>query len=111
MAIQTKRVVEFDGGAVWWEYDYEDGATGGTRRITRFRGANNCDGSLHEGVAWPTTGTVTVESNGRTFTRTLQPGDTLDIAVPSQQQQRLDITIDDRGRVNGINHQFTHSAG
>lgn len=111
MAIQTKRVVEFDGGAVFWEYDYEDGATGGTRRITRFRGENHCDGSQHAGVSWPSTGTVTVESNGRTFSRTLQPGQTLDIAAPSQTQQRLDITIDARGRVNGINHQFTHSPG
>jgi hypothetical protein len=108
MAIQTKRIVQFDGGTVFWEYDYEDGATGAVRRVTQIRCTNNCTGELHGGVPQPTTGTLVVLANGRTLSRTVQPGNTLDEAVPGQAATRLDITVDARGRVDGIDHRFGH---
>lgn len=102
MAIQTKHVVDFDGGACFWEYDFEDGATGAIRRITQIRCTNN--GTFN------TRGTVTVQSNGRTFSQLVQPGNEFSQNVPGSAQARLDITIDARGRVNGIDHSFSYGS-
>lgn len=100
MAIQTKVAASFDNDACVWSYTWEDGATGAVRRIVRVM-CNN-DGQYN------TRGTLTVTSNGRTFSRVVAPGGSLDVAAPAQQQQRLDITVDARGRVDGIDHHFEY---
>lgn len=97
MAILTKTIVSFDNGACVWSYSYDDVAL----RLTRIL----CDNT---GGVYNTRGTVTVISNGRTFTALVAPGGTLDQALPTGAQTRLGITIDSRGRVDGIDHSFQY---
>ncbi len=97
MAILTKRVISFENGACFWEYDYDDVAL----RLIEVRCTNNGQ--------WPTRGTFTVLSTGRTFSALVASGNgTLRQTLPSQQQQRLDITVDSRGRVDGIDHTIIY---
>jgi hypothetical protein len=111
MAIRTKVIASFDDGHVVWYEDYDDAQL----RITQVRCTNNCQG--HQNVdtgqldGWATKATLTVLSNGRTYTATVQPGQTLTQDIPTGAQARLDITIDARGRVNGVDYSVQHQPG
>jgi hypothetical protein len=98
VAILTKTIVEFGGGSCVWSYDYDDVAL----RLVQIRCTNASE--------YPTRGTVTVISNGRTFSALVGPGDSLDQALPSTTQTRLGITIDALGRVDGIDHSIEWGA-
>lgn len=98
MAILSKIIAQFDEGRCTWSYEYEDGSTGSPRILTRVTCTNNSSA--------PTRGTVTVMSNGRTFTRLVAAGGTFDQALPTTLGTRFDITIDQFGRVDGIDHRF-----
>jgi len=99
VAIQTKTVVEFDDGRCVWAFDYDDV----NLRLTRARCTN--------GSAQPTKGTVTVVSNGRTFSQVVAAGGSLDQAIPTGAAARLAITVDARGRVDGIDWHFEWGPG
>jgi len=118
MATQTKRVVDFDGGTCFWEYDYEDGSGGAVRRLIQIRCTNN------SALGNNTRGTVTVMANGRTFSELVVPAGTpagqvpqgasvgtFSQNLPGNAQSRLEITIDARGRVDGIDHHFEWGPG
>jgi hypothetical protein len=107
MAIVTRHVVDFDGGTCSWEYDYDNVAL----RLTQIRCTNVSQ--------YNTRAIVTVMSNGRVFTHLVAPVGTDPGTLPADgtvspytqnlptgAQTRLDITIDARGRVNGIDHHF-----
>lgn len=101
MAIQTKQIVAFDQGACVWEYDYDD--------VGMFLTALRCNNTAGQ---YPTRGTVTVVSNGRTRTGRVVAGNTFDTGpLPTGAQARLGISIDSRGRVDGIDWHFEYGAG
>lgn len=99
MAIRTRNVASFGDpaastGQCTWEYDYDDAAL----RLTALRCTN--------ASTYPSRGTVTVEKNGRTFTRLVAAGGSLNVSIPTGPQVRLEITVDQFGRVNGLDHRF-----
>lgn len=50
---------------------------------------------------------ATVTANGRTFNATVQPGNTLDQAIPTGAATRLQLTINpDNGRLDGVDWQI-----
>jgi hypothetical protein len=51
---------------------------------------------------FPLRAQATVLKNGREFNTTVQPGDTLDQNIPTGQANRLEITVDARGRIDGV---------
>lgn len=94
MALVRRTIVEFGNGSCTWSYEYDDAA----QRLTRLMCANDS--------AAATRGSITVEKNGRTFSRTVAAGDSLDVTIPTGAQARLEITVDARGRVDGIDWAF-----
>lgn len=96
MALQTRTIVSFDNNQCVWSFEFDDVAL----VITRLVCVNNGPHS--------TRGRMTVLANGRTFTRLVAPGGSLDQAVPTQQATKLDITVDARGRVDGIDWTFQY---
>jgi hypothetical protein len=98
MALVTQTIVEFDNGNCVWSYEYDDVAL----RLTRLMCTNNS--------AFATRGTITVDKNGRTFSRTVNAGSSLNVNIPTGPQARLEITIDSRGRVDGIDWSFAWPA-
>lgn len=46
--------------------------------------------------------TATVTSNGRTFSTTVQPGDTFDQNIPTNPANRLAVFINAQGRLDGV---------
>lgn len=128
MAIQTKRVVEFDGSAVFWEFDWNDS----NLRLTQVRCTNNCDGTQHPGangnpLPLPTKLTVISQTTGDVASWTVYPAGattqpdgsalpqganvgTLTFNVPAGQANRFGLSLDSRGRLLGIDHRIEHSA-
>lgn len=45
-------------------------------------------------------------STGRSFSRTFAAGQTTEQAIPQQQAQKLDITINPQGRLGGVEYQI-----
>lgn len=99
MAIQTKNVAEFDNGLCVWQYDWDDSLL----RLTQIRCTNNS--------VFPTRGTIIIQKNGRSFTALVAPGGSLNQALPTSPAARLEITVDSRGRVNGLDHTFEWGSG
>lgn len=99
MATQTRTIVTFNGGSCTWTYDYDDVQL----RLLAIHCVND--------TSFNTRGTVTVNSNGRTFSRLVGPNSTFDQNLPSGAQTRLDITVDARGRVDGIDWSFQWGPG
>ena len=97
MAIITKRLGG-DGdpvrGYVVFEVDYDNVAL----RLTALRCINNSTEA-----AW---GRVTKLSNGRTASRVFPANQTTVITIPTGASQRLAITIDARGRIDGCDYFF-----
>lgn len=98
MAVRTVRFAEFDGGACFWEYDYDDQQL----RLKAWRCQNT--------MAFPTTCEIisTVDPTA-ILTRTVpahMPGDAqikgFEENIPVGVQNRFDITVDARGRVDGL---------
>jgi hypothetical protein len=98
MATLTRVAVSFAGGLCTWEYDYDDVAL----ILTRVR----CSNQSEE----PTKGTAIVQKNGRTFTRTVAAGGSLDQALPTGPAFAFDITIDAEGNVHGVDWYAEHGA-
>jgi len=52
---------------------------------------------------YPLPCTATVNANGRTFNVTVQPGDTLDQNIPTNQAGRMELSINPiNGRLDGV---------
>lgn len=100
---QRTRTFKFGGGDVLWVYEYEDGDGSGLGALVRVRCVNSSQ--------WPTRATLTVLANGRSFTRRVLPGDQLNVAVPTAGAQRLDIGVDAKGRIGGIDHRYEWGPG
>ncbi len=98
MATVTKNLAVFDGGNVIFELDYDDVAL----RLLVVRCIN--------GTAQPDFGRATSTANGRTYSRTFAANATTEQAIPTNSQNRLDITIDARGRVDGVDYQLAWPA-
>lgn len=49
---------------------------------------------------------IRANGTGQTYTLNAAPGQTIDVAVPGGAQARLDVTIDARGRVDGVEYHF-----
>lgn len=98
MATVTKTLGVFDGGNVIFELDYDDVAL----RLTAIRCIN--------GSNQPAFGQATATANGRTYSRTFAANATTEQAIPTGAQTRLDITIDARGRVYGVDYALAWPA-
>lgn len=86
MATVTKNLAIFDGGNVIFELDYDDVVL----RLLAIRCIN--------GSNQPAFGRATALANGRTYSRTFDANQTTEQAIPTNAANRLDITIDARGR-------------
>jgi hypothetical protein len=98
MAILT-RVMGGDGdpqrGYVRWEVDYDDTAL----ILTTLR----CINASSE----PCFGKATLVSNrNKVYSATVPANTTREIAIPTNQANRLDITIDEHGRLDGVEYAF-----
>jgi len=93
MPIVTKTAVEFDGGNVKWQYTYDD-ADAPPHLLTV-----TCVNTSQ----FNTRLTATVQANGRTFSQLVRPVDSpFSQNIPTGAQTKLDISIDARGRVDGV---------
>lgn len=93
MTIQTRTAVEFGGGNALWQYTYND-ADSPPHLLTV-----TCTNTSQ----YNTRLTAIVRSNGRTFSQLVRPVDSpFSQNVPTTAQTKLDISIDARGRVDGI---------
>lgn len=97
MAIVTK-AMGGDGnpehGYVRFEVDYDDT----NLRLTTLRCINNSD--------LPCWGKVLKNSNGRTYQMTFPANQTTTLNIPTGASQRLTITIDANGRIDGVDYFF-----
>lgn len=97
MAIIT-RDIGGDGdpvrGSVRFQIDYDNVRN----RLTALR----CINSSTE-AAW---GMARMVSNGRSYDLRFPPNVTTEISIPTGANQRLDITIDSHGRVDGVEYYF-----
>jgi hypothetical protein len=93
MAIITKTLGNFDNGNVVFELDYDNV----NLRLTALRCINNTSQAAY--------GQARKTSNGRAYDMRFGPGTTV-IAIPTQTATRLTITIDARGRVDGVDYQL-----
>jgi hypothetical protein len=99
MALVTKECASFDNGKCVWSYEYDDVGL----FVTNMSCINNGNSN--------TRGTVVVQSNGRTFTQLVAPGANFSQAIPTGAAVRLGVTIDARGRVDGIDWSFSYGSG
>lgn len=99
MAIQTRElgraVDETNGTAAVLSIDYDDALL----RIT----------AVH--IVNPTTKAVfatarRASGGGQVYTLNAAAGQNVDVSVPGGAQARLDVTIDARGRVDGVDYTF-----
>lgn len=116
MAIQTRRLVEFDGAQVFWEYDWNDVSL----RLTQVRCTNNCDGTQHpaeDGTPqpWPTKLTVISQTTGEVIVQTVYPAGSAQSPagsftqnIPTGQANQFGLSLDSRGRLLGIDHRIEH---
>ena len=98
MAIVTKTIGHDgtpDGGYVEWQIDYDDARL----RLTAVRCINNSTS-----IAWGKA--VSVANPSRSYSTTFPANQTTVINIPTGASQRLDITVDARGRVDGVDYQF-----
>ena len=51
---------------------------------------------------YPLKAKAVVNANGRTFQTTVNPGDTLDQAIPTNQANRMELFLDAKGRLDGV---------
>lgn len=51
---------------------------------------------------FPLKAKAVVLANGRTFQTTVNPGDTLDQNIPTNQANRMELFVDARGRLDGV---------
>jgi hypothetical protein len=97
MAIITK-VMGGDGdperGYVKFEVDYDNVAL----RLTTLRCINDSTEDC-----W---GKVVKLSNGRTYEHVFPALTTQEFAIPTNTAQRLTITVDERGRIDGVDYFF-----
>lgn len=109
MAIRTKVAIEWLGGAVRWEYDWDDV----TLKLKAFRCFNTTDKNAK--------GTLTSQSTGDTVSRIVgpvQPTEPADLAIwstapfsvtiPTSVANRFNLAVDARGRLLGIDHNFEY---
>lgn len=94
MAIATKTLGGFDDGLCRFELDYDDV----NLRLTVVRCINN--------TAQPASAQATATANGRTATRIFAANSTVELAIPTGPTTRLDVTIDGRGRLDGVDYQL-----
>lgn len=99
MAILTKTLGSFENGACVWTISYDDVAL----VLTNVSCTNNSSA--------PSRGTATVQANGRTFSALVAIGGTLNQNIPTNQANRLDLTIDARGRPDGIDYTLQWGPG
>ncbi len=98
MAIQTKTlgsVSDTDGTQATLQVDYDDQLL----RLTLVRVIN--------GTGRTARVTATAVANpSRTYTLNAAPHQTSTQNIPTGAQTRLDVTVDARGRVDGVDYQF-----
>lgn len=99
MATVTKSLGSFDNGNVRFEIDYSDTLL----RLLAVRCINNS--------TIPASATVTAVSQPtRTYTRTFAASQTTVLNIPTTAATRLNITVDARGRVDGVDYQLAWPA-
>lgn len=99
MATQTHTLASFDDGNCTWSMQYDDVRL----LITQIACVNNS--------AEPTRGSATVQATGHSFTALVDAGGSLTQVIPTGQANRLDLTVDSRGRPDGIDYTFQWGAG
>lgn len=93
MAVLTKQLGGL-GPDVRFELDYDDRKL----LLVALRCINNSDSA-----AW---GQAVATANGRTYGMRFPPGQTTEVAIPTGPQQKLDITIDAQGRLDGVEYSL-----
>lgn len=99
MAILTKTLAEFANGTCVWTISYDTVAL----VLTNVSCTNNS--------SEPSRATAVVQSTGREFTTLVPPGGTLNQNIPTSQANKLDLTIDARGRPDGIDYTLQWGPG
>lgn len=100
MAIQTRTLGSFDNDTCVWTIRYDDVAL----VLTNVSCTNNSPA--------PSRGSAVVQSTGRSFTALVAGnGGTLNQNLPTSQAQKLDLTIDSRGRPDGIDYTLMWGPG
>lgn len=99
MATRTKVACEFNEGNVSWQYDWDDV----TLKILQFRCTNT--------TAQNSRGTLTSQSTGQTVTQLVGPNNPALPSpwaqnVPSAVADRFSLSVDSRGRLVGLTHNF-----
>jgi hypothetical protein len=95
MANITKELASFENGNCVWTITYDDVSL----LLTNISCTNNSSA--------PTRGTATVQKNGRTVSALVNAnGDTLNRNIPTNQANRLELTVDARGRPDGIDYNI-----
>lgn len=98
MAVVTKQLAAFDNGNVVLEFDYDDA----TLLLRAVRCINNS--------AQPCAYSATHLATGRSASGTFAAGRTASITIPTNAAARMQITIDSRGRVDGVEYQLSWPA-
>jgi hypothetical protein len=93
MAIVTKPMGGFTG--ITFQVDYDDV----NLRLTAIRCINT--------TAHACRGQVTATANGRTYNRTFAANQTTELAIPTNAPARLSITVDARGRIDGVDYSLS----
>lgn len=91
MATQTRQLIRMDGGAFEASFDYDDA----TLRILAVRAANTGER--------PYTIQAYASANDRTYSFTMQPGDSVEQPVPQTVVNRLQLSVTARGQLVGVN--------
>jgi hypothetical protein len=92
VATQTKTLNGWEGCR--FEIDYDDA----TLYLTALRCVNM--------TAFPAYGTATQVLSGRTRTATFPANQTTTISIPTGGAQRLQLQLDGRGRLDGVDYSF-----
>lgn len=98
MAIVTKQLAMFDNGNVTLEIDYDDA----TLLLRAVRCVNNS--------AQPCAYRATHLATGRNVSGSFAAGRTVSVNIPTNAAARMQITIDARGRVDGVEYQLSWPA-
>lgn len=81
-------------GYVFWEIDFDDAKL----LLTAVRCRNESSEATY--------GSVTQISNGRTYGMRFPPNSTTNIAIPTGQAQKIDISIMPSGKLDGVHYSF-----
>lgn len=98
MAIITRQLARMGGGVCIFEFDYDDVEL----LIAAIRCINNGD--------YPAWGMATCLATDKTYDATFPANKTTEISLPTSISDRLDITIREDGKIDGVDYRVKYPA-